>query len=80
MNRVLIRAALALFALCAGPGMAEPLPPAALERMRAADIVILGEVHDNPAHHAVQAQALADLALTGSSDLPIDFLRVRPHG
>lgn len=28
----------------------------------AADIVFLGEVHDNPGHHAVQAEAVADLA------------------
>jgi len=32
-----------------------------LERMRAAQVVILGEVHDNPAHHATQAEAVAAL-------------------
>ncbi len=31
-------------------------------RMKAADIVILGEVHDNPAHHQNQARLVADLA------------------
>lgn len=41
---------------------AEPIPEAA----HAADVVFLGEVHDNPAHHAVQAawvRALAPEAL-----------------
>lgn len=28
----------------------------------AQDVVVLGEVHDNPAHHAVQAQKVAELA------------------
>lgn len=44
--------------LLAVPAAAEVLPPEAL----AARVVILGEVHDNPAHHDIQAQALADLA------------------
>lgn len=39
-------------ALAAGPLDAPAL---------AADVVILGEVHDNPAHHAVQAQALRQI-------------------
>ncbi|WP_273248350.1 ChaN family lipoprotein [Sediminimonas qiaohouensis] len=34
------------------------LDPGVLERMRAAQVVILGEVHDNPAHHAAQARAV----------------------
>nr|WP_207186616.1 ChaN family lipoprotein [Rhodobaculum claviforme] len=37
--------------------------PAAAEVPRA-DVVILGEVHDNPAHHAWQAEVVADLAPT----------------
>jgi uncharacterized iron-regulated protein len=32
-----------------------------LDRLPPAEVVILGEVHDNPAHHAAQAQALAAL-------------------
>ncbi|MEJ2019704.1 MAG: ChaN family lipoprotein, partial [Maritimibacter sp.] len=28
----------------------------------AADVVVLGEQHDNPAHHLVQAEAVAELA------------------
>ncbi len=37
------------------------LPEAVLERMRAAQVVVLGEVHDNPAHHAAQAAAVEAL-------------------
>lgn len=36
-----------------------------IERLRAADIAILGERHDNPAHHAMQAQIVGDLAPKG---------------
>ncbi|PIE08973.1 MAG: hypothetical protein CSA73_00985 [Rhodobacterales bacterium] len=46
----------AVFAPLAWAG--DALPGAA----RAADVVILGEVHDNPAHHAVQADWVAALA------------------
>jgi uncharacterized iron-regulated protein len=41
---------------------ADPIGPDALAEMTATDIVILGEVHDNPAHHQGQAQILAHLA------------------
>jgi uncharacterized iron-regulated protein len=44
-----------LAALLAAPLLAGPLAEVS------AQIVILGEVHDNPAHHAVQAEAVADL-------------------
>ncbi|WP_432449402.1 ChaN family lipoprotein [Aliiroseovarius marinus] len=37
------------------------LSAADLDRMRAADVVLLGEVHDNPTHHMVQANAVAAL-------------------
>ncbi|WP_282181488.1 ChaN family lipoprotein [Aliiroseovarius marinus] len=33
-----------------------------LARLRAADVVILGEVHDNPTHHDMQAQIVQDVA------------------
>ncbi|GGD44922.1 ChaN family lipoprotein [Sinisalibacter lacisalsi] len=46
----------ALIALVALPATASPLGEVS------ADIVVLGEVHDNPAHHAVQAEAVAALA------------------
>jgi uncharacterized iron-regulated protein len=57
----MIRAlALCLSLLIPLPALAEPLPgPAAL---RGAEVVILGEVHDNPAHHLWQAEALAALS------------------
>ncbi|WP_133485790.1 ChaN family lipoprotein [Aliiroseovarius marinus] len=33
-----------------------------LARLRATDVVILGEVHDNPTHHDMQAQIVQDVA------------------
>ena len=45
--------------LCAGTANAQeilPHPPAS------ADVVILGEVHDNPRHHEVQATLVAQIA------------------
>lgn len=36
-----------------------------LQQARTADIVLLGETHDNPAHHALQARLLAALAVSG---------------
>lgn len=57
--------ALALI-LSAAPLWAAPLsdqmPAEALAAMRAADVVFLGELHDNPAHHLIQAEALAAIA------------------
>lgn len=53
--------ALAILAL-ARPAFAQPLSPEALDTMPRADIVILGEVHDNPVHHINQARAVAALA------------------
>jgi len=52
--------ALALVHALAFPAFAGEIGPEALPGLRA-DIVILGEVHDNPAHHANQALALAFL-------------------
>lgn len=53
----LVGAALAaLFPLA--PWAAE-FEPHALDHLPAADVVILGEVHDNPDHHANQARAIA---------------------
>lgn len=49
-----------LFALSA-PAFAERIDAAALDHLPAADVVILGEVHDNPEHHANQARAVAAL-------------------
>lgn len=41
--------------------MAEEIGPDGLTSLGPADIVLLGEVHDNPVHHAGQAEALAAL-------------------
>ena len=52
------RAAILCFCLVAGVAWAENAPSldaAAFDRLRGADVVIAGEVHDNPQHHAVQA-------------------------
>lgn len=57
-----MRHALALtLCLIAATARAEEIMPDALTGLRA-DVVILGEVHDNPAHHANQARAVAALA------------------
>lgn len=55
-----MRGLAAALALAAAPVCAEGLPEAAL----GAGIVVLGEVHDNPAHHAVQAEVVAALSPT----------------
>lgn len=48
--------------LSAMPALAGPIAPGALpEALQGADVVVLGEVHDNPLHHAHQAQAVAAL-------------------
>jgi len=53
---------LALLAiLFSAPALAGPMSPEALEALPRADAVLLGEVHDNPAHHANQARAAAAL-------------------
>jgi uncharacterized iron-regulated protein len=55
----------ALAILAAGPALAVEIPPQALDRattFAGADVVILGEFHDNPTHHAHQARAVATLA------------------
>jgi uncharacterized iron-regulated protein len=52
----------ALAILAAGPALAVEIPPQALDRVATfagADVVILGELHDNPTHHAHQARAVA---------------------
>jgi uncharacterized iron-regulated protein len=57
-----MRLALAAAALAAAtPAVGEHIDPSALDALPRADIVILGEVHDNPAHHQNQARAVAAL-------------------
>ncbi len=59
MKRSLLLAA--GLAVAARPGLADRIEPAQLARLAPADVVILGEVHDNPRHHENQALAVAGL-------------------
>lgn len=54
-------ALIACLACVAAPLWAASLPDALVQRMTAADVVILGEVHDNPSHHENQRAALEAL-------------------
>ena len=54
----------ALLMICAAPVWAERIDAVDLIGIAAshpADVVVLGEIHDNPAHHANQARAVAAL-------------------
>lgn len=55
-------------ALVAAPALAQPLPPPE------AEVAWLGEVHDNPAHHATQAAIVAALS---PSALVLEMLEPR---
>lgn len=57
----LLGATLAYGSALAGP-TADAVPDTVLERATNARIVIAGEVHDNPAHHAAQATIVAHVA------------------
>ncbi len=73
-------ALLALFFAC--PALAGPIEPEALEALPQADVVLLGEIHDNPAHHANQARAVAALrprALVFEMLTPEQAARVTPE-
>jgi uncharacterized iron-regulated protein len=48
--------------LAAAPALAEQIDAQALADLPRADVVVLGEVHDNPVHHANQARAVAALS------------------
>lgn len=48
--------------LAATPAGAEQIDAQALTELPEADVLVLGEMHDNPAHHANQARAVAGLA------------------
>ncbi|MCL4187484.1 MAG: ChaN family lipoprotein [Rhodobacteraceae bacterium] len=77
-----MRAAAVVLALASGqPAAASEIDAAALARLPAADVVILGEVHDNPLHHAHQAAAVAAIApaaLVFEMLTPEQALRVTP--
>ncbi len=57
-----MRHALFLILFVAMPAGAEPIPEEALDSLPAAQVVVLGEVHDNPQHHLNQARAIAAIA------------------
>ncbi len=56
-----VAALLCPLAALIAPLVATPLDAGPLREV-AADVFLLGEVHDNPAHHRVQAEAVGDLA------------------
>ena len=65
-------------ALCASPAFASSVP----EGLEGADVVFLGEIHDNPAHHARQAEitgALAPAALVFEMLTPEQGARALPE-
>jgi len=53
---------LLLTLLLCGAAAAREIAPDALDSLPAVDIVVLGEVHDNPAHHRNQARALRSIS------------------
>jgi uncharacterized iron-regulated protein len=59
-------------AIVATPGGERLTPPAVLHRMRAAEIVAMGELHDNPHHHAQRAALL--LALPAPVPVVVEHL------
>jgi len=59
---VRIAVSLMVAAALAGPVLAAPLVPGDWARLAPAEVVILGEVHDNAEHHRHQAAAVAALA------------------
>ncbi|WP_442954508.1 ChaN family lipoprotein [Pararhodobacter sp.] len=56
-----MRSAILLTFLAAMPAWAEPISETDLDHLPAADVVVLGEVHDNPQHHLNQARAVASI-------------------
>lgn len=50
-----------LILIAAAPVAAEAIDPSRLDDLPAADVILMGEVHDNPIHHANQARAVLAL-------------------
>ena len=48
--------------LATSPACAELIEPHEVVALPSADVIFLGEVHDNPAHHEVQAKAISAIA------------------
>lgn len=57
-----MRLTLLLALMAATPVAASQINPAALDRLPPAQVIVLGEVHDNPQHHRNQARAVRALA------------------
>lgn len=58
---ILTAAAVSLTGLARVAAAGEYIPDDVLAQMKEADVVILGEVHDNPSHHLVQTEAIATI-------------------
>jgi len=56
---ILTAAAVSLTGLARVAAAGDYIPDDVLAQMKEADVVILGEVHDNPRHHLVQTEAIA---------------------
>lgn len=56
-----MRAVLLAALLAATPALGREIGPDALDALPQVDVILLGEVHDNPAHHANQARAVQSL-------------------
>lgn len=61
-SRLTLLAALSGAAVAAGAAHADPIDATVLYDLPRADVVIVGEVHDNPIHHAHQAIVLGEIA------------------
>lgn len=59
----MIRAAV-IALLCCGPALAGGITDDMLQKVRTAPVVVMGEVHDNPDHHATQASLVAQIRPT----------------
>lgn len=59
MRRLALIAAIMAGSAIAGPLRADVLPADVLDRATTAPVIIVGEVHDNPAHHVTQAALVA---------------------
>jgi uncharacterized iron-regulated protein len=60
VTRVWVSFLLAAFA--ASPVLAREIAPAAMDALPSADVIFLGEIHDNAAHHENQARAVRAIA------------------
>ena len=45
-----------------------------IQELKSYDMIILGETHDNPLHHANQKNVLGELAKTGSVSVGLEFV------